>query len=234
MRTFALMAVLLAGAAFAAAAEDGCDCDKKEKVEVEKVEVKKVEINCPESDQPPAPRRIRDHFRIGVVGTSEVAAQDNVFDYIPAAIRNTDLFPGLYFELKFRHFGIGVTCLGRFTNNDSSLPCDQRIWYLDALGTIDLRYHFLTGAFLDPFVEVGLGAAGRAMIYPSGGDCEADMLAASIFAQAGAGLGLNFNRFHVGAKFAYRFYQDAIPCVDLPAYPVSVFEASLFAGFSLF
>ncbi len=234
MRTFALMIVFSVLAAFTAVADENCDCDKKESVNIEKVEVEKVEVTCPESEKPQAPRRQRDHFRIGIVGTSELAEQSEWWNYFQAAFENTNLFPGLYWELKLGHLGIGMTYLGRFTFADASLPWSQRTWLFDVIGTIDLRFHLLAESFFDPFAEVGIGAAGRASMAPIAEDAAFDMLAASIFAQAGIGLGVNFNRFHLGAKFMYRFFQDAIPCVDLPAYDVSKFELSLFAGFSLF
>ncbi len=234
MRTFGLMIVLLAGAAFAAAADENCDCAKTENIEIEKVEVKKVEVNCPESDAKEAPRRHRDHFRFGIIGTSELAEQDPWWNIFQNAVEDPNLFPGLYWELRLNHFGFGMTALGRFTFDDSTLPWNSRTWYFDVIGTVDLRYHILTASFIDPFLEVGAGAAGRATMAPIEQGAACDMLAASIFAQAGGGLDLNFSGFHVGAKFMYRFWQDAIPGVDLPAYDVSKFELSLFAGISLF
>ncbi len=232
MRTIALMIILLSGVAFAAAADENCDCDKTQKVKVEKVEVQTVEVNCPEKKEAPARRRSRDHFRIGVIGTSELAAQDNVWAYFPAAFSNSDLFPGLYWEMRIGHIGFGMTGLGRFTSQDTALPAGGKIWYFDVLGTLDLRYHLLTGSFIDPFAEVGFGAAGRAGLTTP--DYVFDMISASIFAQAGVGLALRFGSVHVGTKILYRFFQDAVPCVDLPAYDVSQFELSLFAGWSLF
>ncbi|MBN2353559.1 MAG: hypothetical protein JXD23_13380 [Spirochaetales bacterium] len=234
MRTFALMIVMLFGVAFAAAADDGCDCDKKENVKVEKVEVQTVVVECPEKKEAPARRRPENQFRIGFIGTSELAAQASVWDYFPAAFANSDVFPGLYWEVRFKHFGFGMTYLGRFIQQDTGLPTAGRTWFIDVIGTLDIRYHFLADSFLDPFVEGGIGAAGRVSMTHETYDCVLDMLSASIFARGGAGLGLNFKHFHIGTKILYRFFQDAIPCVDLPSYDVSQFELSLFAGWSIF
>jgi hypothetical protein len=240
MRTLALIMILLTGIAFTAAAEEGCDCDENGKVEINIVKIEKDDKQTADKEkekeeEQPAPEKPRDHFRIGITGTSELEGQDGVFAFIPAAFANTDMFPGLYCELRLGHFGIGMTLLGRFISNESGIPFLARTWYIDAIGTVDVRYHILNDFIVDPFIEVGAGAAGRAMLAPGYfDDVSADMLAASIFLQAGAGVSVNFKRTQIGAKFMYRFFQDGIPCVNLPAFDVSPFQASLFVGFSLF
>ena len=114
-----------------------------------------------------------------------------------------NLIPGSYWEVLTGNLGFGMTYLAKFSRQESILAEIDYKWYLDWIGSADLRYHFLKGVPLDPFAEAGFGCAGRVEITHYGeydlGD-ERDPLHLSLFGQVGCGLALRLDPVHVGAK----------------------------------
>ncbi len=67
----------------------------------------------------------------------------------------------------------------------------EKSLHLDWIDARDFRYHFVRGFFLDPFLEAGIGSAGRADItdYEEYGYEEnSERLMLSLFGQIGGGL----------------------------------------------
>ena len=100
-------------------------------------------------------------------------------------------------------------------------------WYAPALF---LSFHPFGGtAFLDPFLAVGIGTAGRVALSPRGmgmGHMNPgfqDLPYLSIFPFAAAGLSLNLDGLLIGAKFTYTPAQLPVP-TGLPPYPLGKFQ----------
>jgi hypothetical protein len=172
-----------------------------------------------------------EHFRLGVTGTAEFAEKPSWCEFWDTLDENTNLFPGLYWEVIPGHLGFGGTYLARFLHTDTGTG--YRDWTIEWIGTMDLRYHFFKKFFLDPFVEASVGCAGMVDISEVLWDEDhVELISLSLFAQIGAGLAVRLDSFHIGAKLVYRLINDPIPATNIAEYPLQSFQASVFAGFS--
>jgi hypothetical protein len=107
-------------------------------------------------------------------------------------------------------------------------------WWLDWLAEpIYVSYHFFRGgAVIDPFVEFGLGCAGRVFLdNPLSAD--KDPLYLSLFPTVGAGLSLDLDGFLFGAKLNYVPTLLSIPVTDIDHYPLERFQVAVYAGVAL-
>jgi hypothetical protein len=148
----------------------------------------------------------------------------------------TNLLSGLYWEVLMDHVGLGMTYLVDFQKLESPYPQLEYLWYLDWVGSLDLRYHFFEAFFLDPFLEAGVGSAGRVDIsaYEENGlPGVEDPLELSLFGQVGGGLALRFSCLHVGARLLWRVFNEIPPATQFQPYPLKSFRFELFGGFSL-
>jgi hypothetical protein len=136
-------------------------------------------------------------------------------------------FLGFGWEVVMGHVGIGGAYTVDFNENPPSL------WWLDwEAQALYASYHILgSRSFIDPFVDAGLGCAGRVFLGP-GGTAE-NRLALTIYPFASAGAALLLDGLRVGAKLSYALDRSAIPATSIPAYPLGRFQASVFAGISL-
>ncbi len=176
-----------------------------------------------------------EHVRAGIIAAAEFAEKPSIGEFFDTLGENTDLYPGIYGEVIIGHIGFGGTLMARFLHEDP--PTGPREWTVDWIGTIDVRYHFLKRCFLDPFVELSAGCAGQADMTGALWDEDnwednLDVLAMSLFAQAGLGVAVRLDHFHVGGKFVYRFANEPIPGTDIALYPLNSFQIALFAGVS--
>ena len=146
-----------------------------------------------------------------------------------------NLMMGLYWEVIPENVGFGMTYLAKFERQDSELPGINNVWYLDWIGSFDLRYHFLRHTLLDPFAEAGLGCAGRVDITdyePCDTQAERSPLNISLFGQIGGGLAVRLRGLHLGGKVLYRFYNQPPPATQFDEYPLKNFQFALFGGLS--
>ena len=172
-------------------------------------------------------------FRLGGIGGIEAFNTFNREEMRSEFDDRVILYPGLYWEvIPGTNFGFGMTYLAKFNREESSLPDTDYNWYLDWIGSWDFRYHFLSDSFFDPFVEAGLGCAGRVDItsYEYGLADSRDELMISLFGQAGGGVAFHLKELHLGAKGMYRFLNRPIPATPFDAYPLRNLHLSLFAG----
>jgi hypothetical protein len=103
-------------------------------------------------------------------------------------------------------------------------------WYAPAIG---LSFHPLGGnRIVDPFLQVGIGSAGR-VNFKRGGYYSTQDLYLSIFPFVTGGLSLNLDGLLLGAKVTYTPYNSPIPVTDIPAYPLGKFQVTLTAGISI-
>jgi hypothetical protein len=107
-------------------------------------------------------------------------------------------------------------------------------WWLDWFApALFASFHPLGGnSFLDPFVEAGVGCAGRVMLArhpmraPQG-------LELSLFPFVAGGINFNLDGLLLGAKVAYVPYASPIPVTDIPRYPLGSLQVTVSAGVSL-
>jgi hypothetical protein len=176
-----------------------------------------------------------DSFRMGIAVAAELAGDvtcENFFNHI---MDSPVVFPGLYWEEMFGHLGLGMTYLGKFKRLENSE--NGYDWQFDWIGSLDLRYHFITESLLDPFVEFGLGCAGR-VEFPVHSDqaghesYNGEPLLLSIFFQAGGGIAFRFDSLHAGLRVLYRIMNDPVPGTVYDVYPLYRLESVFFAGVS--
>jgi hypothetical protein len=149
------------------------------------------------------------------------------FDQAVQALGSENPFTGFGWEVLMDHVGIGGQYLVNFHEEG------QDGWWLDWNGqAVYASYHiFGARSMLDPFVDAGLGSAGRVFLGPEG--CDAARLAISVYPFASAGAAVHLQGVRIGAKLSYALGRTAIPATTIPDYPLGRFQACAFAGFSI-
>ena len=149
------------------------------------------------------------------------------FDQAVQALSADSPFIGLGWDVVLDHVGLGGSYAVDFHQDAPS------IWWVDWEGQgLYCSYHFLRpSAVIDPFVDAGIGCAGRVFLGSSGQS--GDRLALSVYPFVSAGAALELNGLRVGAKLSYALSQSAIPATDIPAYPLGRFQVSAFGGVSI-
>jgi hypothetical protein len=174
--------------------------------------------------------------RIGAAAGVELLNRPTYRDLSEEFDDQANIIPGLYWEVLFDHLGIGMSCLGKFDRLPAETSTAPSEWFFDWIGTWDVRYHLTSQWVLDPFVEAGLGCAGRVELtdYEEFDVArERQPLELSLFGQVGGGLALRLEGLHVGARLNYRFLNDPPPATQFEPYPLKSFHFDLFAGLSL-
>jgi hypothetical protein len=148
-------------------------------------------------------------------------------DQAASALEAESPFVGLGWEVVMGHVGLGGSYLVDFDEASASE------WWLDwDAQALYGSYHILGArSFIDPFVDAGLGCAGRVFLGPSGEPSE--RLSLTIYPFASAGAALELDGLRIGAKLSYALSRNAIPATYIPAYPIGRFQATAFAGLSL-
>jgi hypothetical protein len=104
-------------------------------------------------------------------------------------------------------------------------------WYAPALY---LSYHPVGGLqFLDPFLEVGMGCAGRVFLSALPESDPSRALYLALFPFMAAGLSVNLDGLLIGAKVTYTPYKAQIPVTSIPVDPLGTFQVTLSACVSL-
>ncbi|HUX22397.1 MAG TPA: hypothetical protein VMW69_14230, partial [Spirochaetia bacterium] len=144
--------------------------------------------------------QVRGHFALDMVANvQQIPSVDPSVTTFTTA--NQPVYWGLEFEAAHRHWGLGglySANLERINSND---------YWLDFYGqAVYLSYHlFARRAFLDPYVSVGLGSAGRVAI-GSGSTVTLpanQTILLSVFPVVSGGLALDLNGLYLGAKLSY-------------------------------
>jgi len=175
-------------------------------------------------------------FRLGTSVGAELLDRPTFESIQQEFDEGTNLLSGLYWEVLRDHLGFGMTYLVDFQRLDSPYPEMEYLWFVDWVGSFDLRYHFFEDFFLDPFLEAGLGSAGRVDIssYEENGlPGVEDPLQLSVFGQVGGGLAFRLSGLHLGARLLYRAFNSVPPATEFQPYPLKGFRFDLFGGFSL-
>jgi hypothetical protein len=175
-------------------------------------------------------------FRLGGSAGTELLDRPTLASIRREFDEGTNLLSGMYWEVLPGHLGFGMTYLVDFQKQASPYPGLDYLWFVDWVGSFDLRYHFVQDFFLDPFLEAGLGNAGRVDItsYEAHGlPGTENPLQLSVFAQVGGGLAFRLPGLHFGARLLWRPLNEVPPGTQFPPYPLKNFRADLFGGFSL-
>jgi len=173
-------------------------------------------------------------FRIGIIGAAEIAGEVICEDFFENITDSPILFTGIYWEVILNHIGFGMTYLGklkRIENTSSDIE-----WEFDWIGSIDLRYHFIEDFFIDPFVEFGIGNAGRVDLpcnsEHASSSYNGEPLMLSIFFQAGGGVAFRLDYLHAGLKVLYRIINEPVPVTSYNIYPLYKLQCAIFVGAS--
>jgi hypothetical protein len=149
------------------------------------------------------------------------------FDQAVRALGNDKPFCGFGWQVVMDHVGIGGQYLVNFREEG------PESWWLDWNGQAAYASYHLLGArsAVDPFVDAGIGCAGRVFLGP--GEAEAPRLALSVYPFASAGASIGLESLRLGAKLSYSLGRMGIPATLIPDYPIGRFQLSILAGVSL-
>jgi hypothetical protein len=103
-------------------------------------------------------------------------------------------------------------------------------WYAPALY---LSFHPVGGRrLLDPFLEAGMGCAGRVFLSALPVTVNRSLYLA-LFPFVAGGLNLDLDGLLLGAKVTYTPYKAQIPVTSIPVDPLGTFQVTVSAGVSL-
>ncbi len=148
------------------------------------------------------------------------------------------VFWGPSWEVIIDEIGFGMHYLVKFDRLGTGLEYPPYDWSLDWMGDFFVSYHFFgVGRFLDPFVEIGFGNAGRVDIdrnyvyewNPNQGGVS-NM---SLFPYIGARLAVDLGGIVLGARIDYRPVVFPIPATQFSGYPLTNLQVGFFAGVAL-
>ena len=160
---------------------------------------------------------------------------------------------GLYWEVLIDKVGFGMRYLGRFdaVGYDSTDLRETDSWWIDWKGDLFISYHlFEQRSLLDPFVQYGIGSAGRSSLesdghyevdkagdyryvsYEERGD-EARVTHLALYQYLAGGLAVNLSNLQLGARFGYNLVEQGLPGGTYPPDGSNRFEVSLFGGVAL-
>ncbi|HUI70521.1 MAG TPA: hypothetical protein VL354_08345 [Spirochaetia bacterium] len=138
-------------------------------------------------------------------------------------------FYGVGWEVIINKVGFG----GDYAVDFTRTPLGT--WWLDwNARPIFLGYHFFkSGYFLDPFVQAGVGCAGRVFLQKFPRTQVSDNLYISIYPFVAAGLGLDLSGFLMSAKVSYAPFMSAPPASPITEYPLGNVQVTLSAGIAI-
>ena len=160
------------------------------------------------------------------------------------------LLHGLHWEIIHDRLGFGGHALVRFDRQPATT--ETYLWSLDWDGDLFMSAHLNgVGRFLDPFVELGLGSAGRVYLddredglwvqdehglwhYVTGGSQEpSGVQSMSLYPYLAAGLALDFRGLLVGTRVCYRPWNEPVPATQFATYDLAPFQVTVFWGVAL-
>lgn len=136
---------------------------------------------------------------------------------------------GLGWEVIFSKIGFGGTYMVDFIEEDINND-----WWLDWNGdAFYLSYHILGGSFfVDPFIELGLGCAGRIYLGYNGSYNFPENLYISVYPFITGGLAFQLDGFLISGKLKYLPDFSPLPVTPIEEYPLKNFQFSLNLGFA--
>ena len=189
-------------------------------------------------------------FRMAITAGTDFIERPS-YEAIGSSFNNPeDIFEGLILEVLTRRIvGFGARGLIRFTEIAASDTYGEDSgWWFDWNGHLFLSAHLLGGGSLvDPFLEVGYGAAGRVSISSGtrGHWIEGDdglwtyewyeqrqdgVTNLSLFPLVAAGVSFDLSGFLIGARVSYRPIVNAVLMTPIEEYPLTRFHIDVFGG----
>jgi len=173
----------------------------------------------------------------------------NVPDIIKELDTGVNFKPGFEFGMKIDRIGFGLNALLMFNRTVSTNTNLNWNWTFDWISTINIGYHFARSwHLLDPFLEAGLGAAGRVDLTPDydsmeqmaclkAGDFDcakhSNLLGLSLVSYIAAGLSLRLDMLYISGKLSYWPLNSPPPATQFMPYPLKQFQLAVSAGFVL-
>lgn len=190
-------------------------------------------------------------FRISADFAADFMQRPTVEEVRSVFDDQSTLFWGPQMEIIVDRVGFGWHTLVNFDHRETGFTDPAYDWTLDWLGDFFVSYHFFGGgSFLDPFVELGFGNAGRVDLGDESGywaeidgawkyevapwdPTEEAVQNLALYPYVGAGLALDLGGLLVGARLAYRPTVLPIPATQFEVYPLTNFQVGLFGGIAL-
>jgi len=137
-------------------------------------------------------------------------------------------FAGLGWEVILGKVGFGGDYMASF------LRAPDTQWWLDWYAQpLFLSFHPLRRGFaLDPFVQAGLGSAGRVLLHRWTGTPDSNLFL-SVFPFVAGGLDLNLDGFLIGAKVSYAPFMTPPPATAFDNAPIGQIQATVSVGIAL-
>jgi len=201
---------------------------------IESADAKSADTESADAEKPCTEDSKTERFRMGIAVAAELAGEVSCKNFLESIADSPEVLFGVYWEGMLNHLGFGMTSLGKFNRIEDNAEIE---WEFDWIGSLDFRYHFTEASFLDPFVEFGIGCAGRVKLPEYSNEHsysykDAELLMLSIFFQAGGGIAVRLDRFHAGIKVLYRIMNEHAPVTAYELYPLYKLESVFFAGVS--
>lgn len=196
-------------------------------------------------------------FQMTLYGAGEFSENPDTVKDMSAPFRErsqeqTDLYNGAALELTFGGVGIGARYGTRFTSFDvpAELGVDQDVdWWHDWKTDLYVSGHlFGGGAFIDPYVQFGVGTAGRAHLeedvyfdedgtwnrYEEGESDSYQLTNLSMYQYIGTGAQVNVSGVLIGAGLNYHIFNQHLdaPEENWGTYPLQRFEVRIYGGVS--
>jgi hypothetical protein len=162
------------------------------------------------------------------------------------------VFWGPSWEVILDNVGFGMHYLVKFDRLATEEDYPLYDWSLDWMGDFFVSYHFFgVGRFLDPFIEVGFGNAGRVDIdhdpgywvrHPMMGEWDyvyewqpnqSGVSHMSLFPYIGAGLAVDLSGIIIGARINYRPVVLPVPAAQFLDFPLTNLQVGFTAGVGL-
>lgn len=156
---------------------------------------------------------------------SEQPSACEAFDAFAEAER--PLFWGPGWEVLLDHVGFGGNYMVRFFEDSA----DQ--WWVDwVTEAFFVSYHLLrAGHTLDPYVQLAIGTAGRAMAEDK--DSDGEPVSLSAFPMVAAGLSFDLNGFLIGGRVSWIPEVSPPPGSDVEIYPVEHVQVAFYGGIAI-
>ena len=181
---------------------------------------------------------------VGIAGAPTFAAVHDSF------AERSNVLHGLHFEVIHDHLGFGSHALVRFDEQPGTAETYQ--WSMDWDADVFMSVHLAgVGRLFDPFVELGLGSAGKVYLdddgdgtwvqdqdgtwhYVADGTGSGDQVAnLSLYPYIAGGLALDLRGLLVGTRVSYRPWNEPVPATQYAVYPLTPVQVTLFGGLAL-
>lgn len=183
---------------------------------------------------------------VRLLGNVETILGENLEETIQQTQDNPNNIYGFSWEVIINKVGLGGHYGVIFNSYDDMDYPGEVEWWMDWKGDFFVSGHiFGAEAFIDPFIEIGVGNTGRTYInstadkyydyneYNYRNDNESNVTNMSLFPYVAGGVAVNFSGLIFGGKANYILANSAVPGTKFDIYPMNSTSLTIFAGISL-